>query len=121
MGRKDPHDKREFQHFVRLNPDGTVAAVIEISDAGVADALAVAQTDLRASGGKGQADATVAIFADQLPAPRVNITELPTFDTTKLKLDPKKLDLSDAAAVADAVEAAAPVLTVTANDAQPVP
>jgi hypothetical protein len=32
MSIKDPHDRRTFQHFVKLADDGTVAAIVEYAD-----------------------------------------------------------------------------------------
>jgi hypothetical protein len=31
MNIKDPHDKREFRRYVKLNDDGTVAAIVDVA------------------------------------------------------------------------------------------
>lgn len=35
MGLADPHDPRTFTHFAKLNPDGSVAAIVEVADTDV--------------------------------------------------------------------------------------
>lgn len=57
MGLKDPHDSRTFTHFAKLNPDGTVAAIVEVADSalpnfdpGADGNCYVDVTDLRTTG-----------------------------------------------------------------------
>ena len=32
MGRADPHDRRTFQHYAKLNARGAVVAIVEVAD-----------------------------------------------------------------------------------------
>jgi hypothetical protein len=113
MGLPDPHDPRLFQKFVRLNDDGTIAAVLEVSDAGVAAKVEELQDAMRTQKEPGQADKIDAVFGDHAPAVHAEITDLKPFDTARVKI--KKGDLSDPAKVDAAIEAVADTAPVKAN------
>lgn len=83
MGLTDPHDRRTFRRFAKLAPDGTVTAIVEVSDQHIHDLLAL---DAPLPGRMIAPDATDAIFADQA-ALYVDVTEIAVEDVDALTVD----------------------------------